>query len=305
MRIIKFLLISTLIMTIVGGVGFLILREAMLIWGMSHLRTSVGKMRNISVNVAPYVKECQKRGETDLSQNVIDRIQLRFTTNRDYQLEVVCRQFQLDPMVVDAYSLPPLLTKAAGTSGLIWNQPLSSITLSIWGRQRSLILEETDVSYTNDTPNTPLGSGPVTSCQGYGFSCCQQESTQGVGDLITVAADCPKTCYASCVSRPIVLSFSSEPFFDPKTRSLTVDSGELVTFSYVVDMGAAKTGTMTLDYGDGTSDQLTELVHTLDHQYVCQRGNCQFTAKLSATDSQNVSSMATPVTALIINVNPN
>jgi len=302
MRIIKFLLISAVIVGVLGGIGLLVVREVMLIWGMSHLRTSVSKMRNISVNISPYVRECQKRGETDLTQEVIDKIQLKFTSDTEYQLELVCRQFQLDPIVVSSDTLPPLLTKAPGSSGLLWNEQLSSITLTIWGRERSLILEGSDVSYSNQRPNTPVGSGPVASCQGYGFSCCQAESTQGMGDQIPGVSDCARSCYSSCISRPIVLSFGSEPFFDPKTRSLTVAAGEPVTFSFVVDMGSAKTGTTTIEYGDGQSDTFSENTQTVDHQYVCRQAECQFTVGLRVTDSRGTFSAATPITQLTVSV---
>jgi hypothetical protein len=304
MRVLRFFLSSFIVIAIVAGVGFLVTREALLIWGMSTLRSSVTKMRSTSVNLEPYVRECQKRGGSDLSESIIERIQTRFTSSTEFEVEVICRQFFLDPIVLDHKQLPPFVMKAPGSSGLIWDNELTSVTLRVWGRSRSLVLTGDTVSYTNDVVSAPIGSGPVAACQGYGFSCCSLESAQGVGDQIPGANDCPKSCFSSCVSRPIILSFSSDPFYEPENRELRIKAGESVVFSYVIDFGPRPMGQIQLSFGDGQSQSFTESEGTIDHVYTCNQAQCVYPAQISATDSQGVTSGTTAVTKITVVVTP-
>jgi hypothetical protein len=304
MRVLRFFLTSLVMLAIVAGLGFLVTREALLFWGMSTLRSSVSRMRTASVNLEPYVRDCQKRGGSDLSESIIERIQTKFTSSSEFQVEIICRQFFLDPIIVETKMLPPFVMKAAGSSGLVWDAASTSVTLEVWGRQRSLILEENQPTYTNQTPSTPLGSGPVAACQGYGFSCCSLETAQGEGDQITAANDCPKSCFSSCVSRPIVLSFSSDPFYDPENRQLAIKASESVVFSYVLDFGGQPMGTVTIDFGDGKSESFTESDGTVNHEYSCAQAQCQYLARVKAEDPRGITSADSAVTKITVVVTP-
>ncbi len=298
MRVFRFLFISFIVLSVVAAIGLLIGREALLIWGMSNLRSSVTRMKSSAANLGPLITECQKRGGTELTSAAVDRIQLRFTSDREYQIEAICDRFLLDPIMLGSGALPPLLQKKPGTSGLIWGEGSSAVTLTVGGRQRSLVLENGITSYTNQAVNIPLGNGPITSCQGYGFKCCALESTQGIGDQIAQANDCPRSCFSACVSRPVILSFTSDPFYEPATRVVTVAPGDPVVFAFVVDKGSAKNTTTTIEFGDGQNQVFETTEGEIAHQYTCASATCEFTASITSLDDRQATNMPTSITQI-------
>jgi hypothetical protein len=303
MRILSFLFKSAIFLIIVGTLSYFIGRELLLFSGISQVRNATVQMRQASQNLSQYVAECQKRGAVDLSVDVIERIQLRFTDSRNYRIEVLCQHLSLDPIVVSEHTLPLYVAKVPGSSGLIWNSGLQAVSLSLWGRTRSFLVQGTDLQTANGTTNIPLANGPVTSCQGYGFSCCSVESSQGVGDQITVAQDCPRTCYQSCVARPVVLSFSSDPYFDPKTRIVNIKSEQDVFFSYVTDVGSAQPVTVTLEFGDGGFETFNTAEGSVAHTYRCNTpGGCEYVANIKIVNSAGIESVTTTVSQIIIKV---
>ncbi len=304
MRVLRFFLSSFIIVVVVAGVGFLITREALLLWGMSGLRTAVSQMRRASANSEPYIKDCQRRGGSDLSESIIERIQTKFTSSTEFQVEIICRQFFLDPIVVSTTMLPPFVAKAPGSSGLIWDADQTSVTLKVWGRSRTLVLNVDTATYTNKEVGAPTGSGPVAACEGYGFSCCSLESAQGVGEQIGAANDCPRSCFSSCVSRPVVLSFSSDPFYEPATRQVSVSAGQSMVFTYVIDFGAQEMGQVTIEFGDGQSQTLTTSEGLVNHIYACAQAQCSYQARVIATDARDVTSADTAVTKIRVVVTP-
>ncbi|MDQ3008303.1 MAG: hypothetical protein M3Q81_01780 [bacterium] len=302
MRIVRFLLTSFIVIAILGSIGGLIAREVLLFYGVSTVRASMSTLREAAANSGSYQLECQKKGVSRDVSNSVERIQLRFTSPSEYVLEAVCNQFLLDPIIITRDTLPMFVTKTSPSSGFVWDDTLHVVTISVWGRSRSIILENFAVRYTSAPVTINPGLGPVTSCSGYGYSCCMTESSVGEGTVLSQANDCPRTCYASCISRPVLLSFVSEPFFDPKTRNVSIQNGGMVNFSFVLDKGMADKVTATLDFGDGTSQTFNESTTTASHVYNCAQNTCQFTAQLKVSDSASTPAADTPVSRILVTV---
>lgn len=302
MRILSFLFKSFIVLTILGVAGFFIGRELLLYSGTAQLRNATVQLRQVAQNRSPYIVECQKRGATDLTVDVIEKIQLRFSDSRAYSVEVLCRHLSLDPIIVSEHTLPLFVTKVPGTSGLVWDSGMNAVGLELWGRTKTFVLEGTDFSSTNAEANVLLASGPITTCEGYGYSCCGSESAEGVGNQITIAQDCPRTCYQQCVSRPVVLSFSTDPYFDITTRLLEISPEQEVTFSYVADFGGSTKATVIIDFGDGNQQEFDTTQGTTTHAYSCTKRGCQYSAQLKIVNNEKVESVPTTISQVQINV---
>lgn len=281
MRVIKFFFRSVVILTMVGAVVGLGAREILLSLGVSQIKSSLSSMRKANAQRS-YLEACRQKG----SGSPTSTIQLRFISDTEYLYEVVCGQFSLDPIVIETKNLPFLVQKKPGSSGIIWGNNLSGITLEIFGRSKSIWVESEDIFQSSEM--VELGFGPISSCSGYGFNCCQIASQAGTGEQLQGVNDCPRSCFSACMSRPVLLSLSSQPFADRNTRILTVKSGELVDFSYVVDKGEAESIQVTLEYGDGEKDLFTQTNDQSNHSYLCQTVRCEYLLKLSVVDNNGV-----------------
>lgn len=310
MRVLYSLLSSVVAIAIVLAIGFLIAREGLLFWGVSTVRSSITVMRQLAVNAGQYGTECRKLGVSD-DEQAISAIQLRFTSDTEYVVEVVCGQFRLNPLVIETKQLPFMVKKLPGASGIVWGEARSGVRLGVWGRTRSIITENREVAFTSN-PDEFLGAGPISSCQGYGYLCCAEESSIGDGDLFSGATDCPKTCFPGCLPRPVVLSLTTDPFYQPETRTLDVSAGEMVTFGYVVTMpplrgkpeeaqselAVSPTQSVVIEYGDGSSDLAVEEAGSFTHAYQCVGARCVYQLSLKVTDINGVSAAVTPVSQL-------
>lgn len=300
MRILRFLATSGVVIGILGFLAALGVREALLSWGVARVRTDLVQLRKLRINPGNYARECIQRGAIpDENLSVIESYQLRFLNDTEYVTEVVCAQFKLNPQRVSENSLPMFVKKTPGSSGLFWGANSSAVELEVFGRKRTILVEDEDIFY--EKPGIAnLGEGPATICAGYGFECCAEETAQGVGDQLDGVTDCPRSCYDSCVSRPIVLSFSSDPFMDPQTRTAEAKSGEPVTFSYVADLAGAASPNVIINFGDGTSDAATTNTGTFSHSYTCNQAVCEYVAQLVITDEQDRTSADIPVTKITL-----
>ncbi len=300
MRILKFLLSSLIVIAIVSGLGFLLAREALLIWGVARVRTSLSKIKSISKNPTNYARQCRQMG-ADPGQTLIYAYQLRFTSDKSYVTEVVCEQFQNNPIQVESNTLPFFIKKLPGSSGIIWGDSISGIALEVWGRKRAIIVEKEEILYENYDDSSFLGVSPLSSCVGFGFNCCNTQSSQGVGEQYTGVNDCPKTCFSGCSPRPILLSFISDPFPDIETKIARVGAGETVVFNYVLDDQGVDGNTVVIDFGDGQSQSSDQISGFFEHVYSCT-GSCSYVAKIDIKNSNGVSAADTPVNQIRIQV---
>lgn len=303
MRILLLLLRSLIVIAIVAAIGFFITREVMITVGVAQVREALSAARALRLTPGSVAMQCQPSALTDPTQAIVEQIQITFTSDTDFQLEIVCRTALRQPVVVNQYQLPPLVRKVDGTSGLIWGEGTTGITLEVLGRRRSIILDNLEAEFQNGFLPAGIGTGPMATCAGYGYSCCSPDSTVGQGLQTSLVTDCPRSCYAQCLSRPVVLSLNTQPFYDAETRTVSIGTGDQVTFHFVVDPGVGQTSEATLDFGDGSSPDVTsETTHSVTHTYTCTEASCDYLVKLQVVDSRGATSADTPVSRLIVRV---
>lgn len=308
-------------MLVVGITGFFLTREYFLYQGVENFKKSVLVLQRTQKEAASL---CQAKIPDLLNVNTADqtsKLQIRFTSSKDYVLEVLCPTFQFAPVVVQEKSLDMFVTKTPGASGIVLGPDRTGVELVVFERLQKEVNEllGTNFPYISKskpvvlegnnfiqiTPAEDLGSGPIASCEGFGYQCCQPETHIGVGDKLDGLPACETTCYSQCVKRPIVLTFTSNPFFDVKTKTTTVSPGETVDFSYLVDPGDSDTIQVELNYGDGETQMMVEKNAMGSHVYNCELAECTYVAKIRATDQWGIDSADTSVSRITIKVEQN
>lgn len=312
MRLLSSLLLLIVFCLFLAGVGFYFTREYFLYRGVENFKKSVLVLQRESGNSV-----CTERAP-DLLGLVIDAgqptTQIRFTSDTEYLLEVLCPGFAFDPVTLEERELDRFVTKVAGSSGIMLGEQRTGVELSVFaglqneinaalGTDYNFIAKNKSVALENNQfivlqPEESLGVGPVASCQGFGYQCCQADSQQGVGEPLIGAVGCEQSCYSSCARIPLVLSLNSNPFFDVSSRTLTISSGESVDFAYVVDMGASDTAQVTIDFGDGESEVSEQTSGSVNHVFGCLANMCQYTVSVMASDSWGMKSVPTDVSQL-------
>lgn len=298
MRILSFIVKVLIGGAVLVGIGFFVSREVLLQIAISQLKSDTAQMRSIARNTGAYIQNCQRQGTTGISGQFIDAIQLRFISDTEYVVEVVCSELRITPIEVLSNSLPMMVEKVPGSSGLTWGVEPSAVSLAIWGRQRSLGIEEESIVPALSPAEVGTAMAPPTSCEGFGYTCCQQELTIGTGELISRAQDCPQTCYQQCQDRPIVLSVTTQPFYDQATRTVTVQRGQPLQAGFVIDAQGLENVATTLNFGDGATQNFTEINGTASHTYQCSAPSCTYTLSVSAEDSSGISSAQTPLSQI-------
>jgi hypothetical protein len=297
MRIIKFLLTSLLSLVILGGITFLISREVLLFLGNARVKSSLTILKKTYASQS-YFQKCKEKGFSFISGDDPARIQLRFLSSTEYVVEVLCNQSSIRPIVIEKRQLPWLVQKVPGSSGVVWGEDRSAIRLEIFNRSKTIGVEDEFV--VNLSAGDELGVSPNASCAGFGFACCMKESQQGVGEKITAVSDCPKSCFNSCISRPVVLAFNFQPVPDDQAQAIIIRTGESITFSYFLDKGQAESVIVKLDYGDGTMDQFHTEKQIIDHNYLCSQKECVYQVRLMVEDNLGIPAADLPITSTTV-----
>lgn len=332
MRILKFFFLALIWILIIGSLVFFLGREIILFFGASALKHDYKTLLQKN-----YSKLCVNQFAYSQDYST----QIRFTSNKEYNLEVVCVDFSSSPILVEKRKLLPLLFKESFSSGFIIDErklPFS-VRLGILGRSINVYAEDQSIhsSYLG-SPDLDYERGPITSCQAHNYRCCSTDLQSGLGEQITEVNDCPKSCYESCLLRPIFLSFNSSPAFEEFNRLVELSAGEAITLSYVLangkgdvfsgqinkniktplleqlqtifsdkkdsELGADITlpVTIKIDFGDGETWESTNFQDTIDHVYVCQTKTCYFQIHITAQDSKGVLSVDNEATKLMVKV---
>lgn len=304
MRILWYLFSSLFILAVVAGLVALVGREVMLTLGVQEVRKSVLLMQKTAANPSVYLAQCQQRGAIALSEeSLISTLQLRFTSSNEYVVEVLCTSFSLDPIVIETTQLPWRVSKVPGSTGIIWNEARSGVAIEFFGRSRAVILDNLGLVYENGA-TADLGSGPRTSCAGFGAQCCVEEMSSGVGTLVSGVTDCPRTCFQQCQTRPVILSHNTDPFIDRETREVEVLPGEPLEFNYVASGGAGSSLTAEYDFGDGERETVTGDTGMVTHSYACAEPLCEYTAQLVLRDAKGATSFASAQSIVKVKVTP-
>lgn len=310
MRILRLLFSATIFFVIIIVASFFVAREALLYWGTSQVQSSFRTL-TLSRNKGQFASQCRQLGSTGIGGDGIIKYQLRFLSSKDYLLEAVCNQFSFDPILIEQTSLPEFVSKVQGSSGFTLDSSSGGIEIQVFAQElekisevigfdlsslvKTVALTSEDGVSISESVTGVTSSGPVTSCNGYGYECCQEVSQVGIGSRITGLVDCEKTCYSSCASRPIVLSFNTNPIFDPKERTLYTSDEQSIDFTYVADAGNASSIAGVIDFGDGDKLPVSGLAGQVSHAYSCPWGGCEYYVTLTLEDNWGVESADTNI----------
>lgn len=317
MRIVAFLLKFTVILLLLVVGTFLVAREVLLYSAAHTLKRSITELVLVS-HKGTVASSCRAKGISSDFAGAAPVLQLRFISDTEYVLEVNCVENSIDPVLIDKKVLPPFVTKAQGGSGFTLEEKQSAVELEVFSDIEDqvaewLFFEPTFITRsvtiaaiagTVVDTHTPFDydNGPITSCTGYGYFCCDGVAEKGVGDTIHGLSGCEKSCYSQCVSRPIVLSFTTSPFYDFQTRIVAITKGETVEFSFVSDPGKGNTIRATIDFGDGQTDSLSSDTGTVMHSYSCAQAQCEYVATLTLVDNWGIESAETDVSKVRVRV---
>lgn len=334
MRILKALVSFLVIVSVLGTMGVLLTREVLLIRALELMKRDFLAI-NKKVTAGTYATDCLRLSGVAAQGTT----QLRFFDGTTYGIEVICEGLDSNPILAQRGALPPLVRKLYGDSGLIMgNQRLGELEFVVLGRRATLYQTEAgEVAwrYGALSPDYVL-SGPPASCASYGLTCCSDSLEQGAGRSIQGAVDCPQSCFAQCLERPVVLALNTQPYYDVSSRLVTIQSGQLLDFDYVIsesqrdsfadtslsDQGsfssvllalteqflnktpATKTQLkeVSIDFGDGHSQVQNTSQDLVSHQYDCAQAICRYTAVVSATNVQGAVTRTTPINTVIVEV---
>ncbi len=333
MRILKFFFFSLFGLGIFGSIAFFLGREVLLVWASTVLRVDYEFLSKKS-----YGEECVRQ----FSYGQDYSTQIRFTSNKNYNLEIVCADFISSPIILSTKKLPPLVYKTSFGSGFIRDDEELPNFVELTSLLRKLfVYTEGNKMHSSYfvKPDLDYNNGPVSTCQAHNYQCCSLDLQSGLGEQFTEVNDCPKSCYQSCLLRPVILSFNTRPSMDDATRTVEINAGEVITFSYVIGNGKKdvfqgqlstamkesffeKVQTIlnkendgsigggialpldvVIDFGDGNQFKGENAQETFDHNYVCQNKTCYFQATISVADARGVLSVDNELANMVIKVN--
>ncbi len=300
MRVLRSFILFFLFIILVSVSGFLIAREVLLAKAASDIRTAIRSMEKVAYTRSEYANECIRKG--GISGQSVSSVELRFMTEKEYRVVAVCEYFRNEPIFVTSYTLPQFVEKIPGEAGLIWDPTgKSGIQLSMWGLEKTIILDGTDFIVHRGLKEID-GNRPPAVCQGFGYTCCDGVTEVGVGEAMSAAGDCPESCFLKCESRPVVLRLYSDPPPDLRTKITTISSGTEVSFFYTIDSGQGEQVDVTVDFGDGQKQVVSEAEGIVTHAYQCATAACEYTATVQASDAFARKSVITPVSSLLVRV---
>lgn len=288
------------ILMIVFFVGFFGSREVILYWASAQVAADARVL-----TIQQRWSEAADRCSRPLTEGqVFDAFQLRFLDDKTYAMEVRC--LSLQPATRETKTLPLGVRKTTGSAGFFYNyvtQELTGeITLELWG-QKKIVFADGDRARQVWGSTSLRTSLPASACRAHGLRCCDAVQEVGVGEVHSSGVtDCGATCYQSCRQRPILLSFQTDPPVDYEQRRLPIPATSgLVLFNFVFDDRESPMETVTLDFGDGTTQQITGKRNgQFSKEYTCPSGSCRFTAILRGVDQRGIESAETRLGTIIV-----
>lgn len=283
-------LLSALVL--IGG-GYLLLREGVLWWATRQLNNDVAFLMRTN-QWQNLQTQCYQEGGLSGAR----QLQLRFLDNKEYALELGCENFKNIP--IEKKQLPLTVRKTTGTAGFTYDlkskMVSGALTLQFLDQSRVLEAEEDELrTYWGQTE--VVSDSLITSCQAHGFQCCDAVLEQGQGEVFrTGVNDCQEQCYASCLKRPNLVLFQTDPLLDPVARTVEVSkSVPSVFFRYTFGQGSQPLQQVKITYGDGTEETSTELSGEFVKQYFCQEESCTYRAQIQAVDLAGIRSSVTRI----------
>lgn len=311
MRILQYSFFSLLFICLSVFVLFAVAQEILMFWGVTSVQSAATTMKK--ANTADV---CQTYLNQYSTEGIVVGYQLRFNSDTEFVTEAFCKPFNSNIKELKTHTLPPFISKIPGSSGLMYGTESSSVGLQAFENVYSFLEEEVGISVRflqkkrfitaknevliSESKVTNVGQTPATSCEGFGYVCCNSVTELGDGAQITNTTNCERSCFNRCLRRPSILSFMSDPFPDLETRTVAVTAGVPVEFQYLSDVQ----GTAALDFGDGESATSVGTSGSAQHVYTCRQRTCEYTATLTITDGNNRTSAVSPLSTLHIIVSP-
>lgn len=334
MRILTNIFKSLVIILVILAGGAWLAREVLLALGLSQLKESLKEVKKIDQQQSS-ADVCMTRGSNSNSQGKVHQTQLRFDSANEYVIEVICAGYELAPIEISRAKLPFLVTQVIGQAGWVWDSAQTALNLSCSGRTGAVVYENDLFRVDRQALALTDTWGPTNQCSAYGYTCCDVKFQQGEGEQLTDILDCPKSCYPTCADRPLILGFTTQPFYDRLSRELPIAAAEPVTFNYVVSPNqqdnlaiiyheeadlvekvlftlnsffhplTVETGAVqvVIDFGDGESYESTEPQGMTEHIYQCASGSCHYQARLTVTNGQGTVSVDDLQSLINIKVN--
>jgi len=336
MRIIKAILKSLIVLGIIGLIVGLIGREVLLFFALRQVKSSLKHITNIDRDQV-YAAQCMSKGSTQDVTGKVHHSQLRFIDDSQYVTEVICNGFDFSPIEIDQVKLMPLVERQSGHSGLMLGLD-TAVNVECVGRTAAVRFKDTFLDTEYQSVKIEKGAGPKTECEAFGYQCCDHKYQAGVNGQVTNVNDCPDSCFYECQDRPLVLNFTTIPYSQSLSRSLTIKNNQEVTFNYLVSPtqddsfagavietefdnpieeylykissffdqqnGDQNQVEVILDFGDGQQEKLMTLQDSTAHTYSCTTNKCEFTASLSVKNAQDIKSYQDVHSQVKINVTP-
>lgn len=285
------------LLVIVGG-GYFIIREGMLFFAVRQVTSDLSFM--VRTNQWQSLEsQCFQEGGLASAR----QLHLRFLNSKEYVLEVGCENFTSIEFQRDV--LPYGVRKTTGTAGFIFDLRSDTLAgaITMEFMDQSRVIESRDEGVTTYWGKTTVVSDNlISSCQAHGFQCCDAVLEQGQGEVFrTGVNDCQEQCYSSCLVRPNLILFQTDPLLDPVLRRVEVSkSVPTVFFQYAFGTGSQPFKEVVITYGDGTEERSSEAKGEFVKQYDCQEAQCEYRAQIQAVDQAGIPSSLTRISEVDI-----
>ncbi|MEP7167379.1 MAG: hypothetical protein ABI758_05365 [Candidatus Woesebacteria bacterium] len=301
MRIVGFFIRSLLTLAVLAVIVYLIGGQIWMAVGLGTFFSDISRLEDAVTDVVSDSRLCQSAPASSV-YSTAKAVQLRFTDERSYRVEIVCTLIEDTPVALVEGKLPMFIQKAPGSSGFYVNlsaPEATSFTIRSLRAEKKLVFDEKLLVAGSALPQLTSAAVPRTSCAGFGSKCCQSATEKGVGTAQSAGVlDCPGACFSSCQSIPSVVALTSDPY--PSNNEVIMNETSLtVTFSYTTTYPGGKISKVTIDYGDGSTDDSTETIGVFTHTYTCV-GPCRYKAGLHVVDSSGNSSVESDASTLYI-----
>lgn len=290
------------VFAILAGLIFFVGREILLFSSYTMLQREVERLRTALRSSKEYAITCRDAFASSQELYALAGVQLRFTNDRDYRVELVCTQRENDPILLRSGSLMMFVRKLGGSSGLYLGVGMpvnTALDLELWGRTYEVTVRD------------PGAAGqkiiyPTASCTGWGYQCCDPITQVPNGIPASGGVnDCRLSCYSACKNRPVVLSFRSDPQASIDTKTVVLKGAETdVAFTAIINNPDSMLEEVVLDFGDGERETFTTTQVATTHTYRCTQPSCTYAAKIMASDAEGLSSPDLQTSMITIIVQP-
>ncbi len=302
----KYLILGSIV---IPAVGFIVINVLVYVQAVS-LSDAISSAKKLSVRPA-HTRDCISSGEYEIVP--LYGYQLRFIDDREYVVEAVCIN-EKGPFEVSTGMLDFGIKKLPGFSGVMFplkpegqidGKVVIGMYFSKWsievGDMANMIIRYV----TNADKISPGKDAASSTCSGWGYKCCNYLMEVGEGKKYSEnISDCAGGCYDSCLQRPSILIFTTDPeMIDQKNRLVEITKKEPgVVFSYSTQDVDSEELMATIDYGDGESAASSNQTDQFSHYYNCQKTVCTYEVNLLVEDSGGLENTKSRISTITVRV---